>query len=62
MIGSYAKNQFPPTIGHDPKFVAARLLSVHFSSDADVASELSSKIESTRHSYLAISAGVLAIS
>ena len=49
------------SLSYRTKFVAARLLSVHFSSDADVASELSSKIESTRHSYLAISAGVLAI-
>ena len=49
------------SLSYRTKFLAARLLSVHFSSDADVASELSSKIESTRHGYLAISSGVLAI-
>ena len=48
-------------LNYRTKFVAARLLLVHFSSDPDVAIELASKIESTRHSYLAISAGVLAI-
>ena len=42
-------------------FVAARLLLAHFNSDPDVATELASKIESTRHSYRVISAGVLAI-
>ena len=34
MIGSYAKNQFPPTIGHDPErdpkgFIGEVLRTVH---------------------------------
>ena len=43
------------------KLIAARLLLVHFGSDVDVASQLASKFESTSHSYLSISAGVLAL-
>lgn len=48
-------------LGYRATFVAARLLLVHFSSDPVVAAALVSKIESMRHRYLTISAGVLAI-
>ena len=48
-------------LSYRTKFVAARLLLEHFSSEPDVAIELASKIESTRHGYHAISPGVLAI-
>ena len=48
-------------LNYRTKFVAARLLVVHFGSDADLARQLAARIEATRHSYLTISAGVLAI-
>ena len=48
-------------LSYRAKFVAAMLLLMNFSSKADVANELASKIESTRHGYIGISAGILAI-
>ena len=48
-------------LNYRTKVVAANLLLVHFGSEADVASELASKVESTRRGYLGIEPAVLAI-
>ena len=61
LLESFDEQKRIYNLSYRTSFVAARLLLAHFSSDPNVATELVSKIESTRHGYHAISPGVLAI-